>query len=384
MRIERFVIEGFLGRTIPVECHMNSDINIVTGYNGSGKTNLLKLLWYTLSGNINFLLREVRFSSLEMETDIYSIKISKVSEHTCHGWIKHGGKTRDVEDIYDHDDDIQIDGRDIFSEFLQDIGGSLFLPTFRRIEGGFSISSDDKQVRPTNSFLNLGLGRSTASDLQKAVSDVSQRLSNRQHNFVTSISTMDISDLLLLRYTTLSESSSKFQTKSTQEIISQIRRFRNDQSANSEEKLDDSSVILDQIAEKIEEIDRQREVTMTPFKAITELVQKIFRHKSIQINKSLNLGDAANAISSDLLSAGEKQMLSFICYNAFFSKIPIFIDEPELSLHVDWQRTLFPTLESQGTSNQFIIATHSPFIYGKYPEKEIKLAPSRGDEGIDA
>lgn len=77
-------------------------------------------------------------------------------------------------------------------------------------------------------------------------------------------------------------------------------------------------------------------------------------------------------------------MLSFICYNAFSNQIPIFIDEPELSLHVDWQRTLFPTLESQAKDNQFIIATHSPFIYGKYPEKEIALVKMRGDEGSDA
>ncbi|GAH61246.1 unnamed protein product [marine sediment metagenome] len=30
----------------------NSDINILTGINGSGKTTILKLIWYILSGNI--------------------------------------------------------------------------------------------------------------------------------------------------------------------------------------------------------------------------------------------------------------------------------------------------------------------------------------------
>jgi predicted ATPase len=384
MRIERFQVEGFLGRAVPIECKMNPDVNIVTGFNGSGKTNLLKLLWYTLSGNINSLLREVMFSSLEIDTDLYSVKISKFSEHTCHGWIKHAGKIREVEDIYDIDDDVEVDARDIFSQFLQEIGASLFFPTFRRIEGGFTIVSDEKPLRSPNALLSLGLGRPAASDLQKAVSDVSQRLTNKQHTFVTSISTIDISELLLLRYTRLSENSSKFQTKSTQEIISRIRSFRIEQEPESAANSQDASAILDEIAAKIEDIDRQRESTMAPFKAVTNLVQRIFRHKSIQINKSVSLGDAANAISSDLLSAGEKQMLSFICYNAFFDQMPIFIDEPELSLHVDWQRTLFPTLESQGTSNQFIIATHSPFIYSKYPEKEIKLASARGDEGDHA
>jgi predicted ATPase len=75
-------------------------------------------------------------------------------------------------------------------------------------------------------------------------------------------------------------------------------------------------------------------------------------------------------------------MLSFIAYNAFYRDAVFFIDEPELSLHVDWQRQLFSILLSQQTSNQFVIATHSPFIYSKYPDKELLIDPSRGDEEV--
>ena len=53
-------------------------------------------------------------------------------------------------------------------------------------------------------------------------------------------------------------------------------------------------------------------------------------------------------------------MLSFLCYNAFYNNTPIFIDEPELSLHVDWQSLLLTTLLEQSTGNQFFVATHSP------------------------
>ena len=86
------------------------------------------------------------------------------------------------------------------------------------------------------------------------------------------------------------------------------------------------------------------------------------------------------AIESDTLSAGEKQLLSFLCYNTFSENTAILIDEPELSLHVDWQRRLLPTLLEQETGNQFFVATHSPFIYGKYPDKEIQLDKDRGGE----
>jgi predicted ATPase len=97
------------------------------------------------------------------------------------------------------------------------------------------------------------------------------------------------------------------------------------------------------------------------------------------VTDRVTLGDAKEAIESDKLSAGEKQMLSFLAYNAFESTSVIFIDEPEISLHVDWQRQLVPTLLSQESGNQFIMATHSPFILSRYADRELLLGSDRGD-----
>ncbi|MEK8016973.1 MAG: AAA family ATPase, partial [Candidatus Parabeggiatoa sp.] len=73
-------------------------------------------------------------------------------------------------------------------------------------------------------------------------------------------------------------------------------------------------------------------------------------------------------------------MLSFLCYNAFYDNGIIFIDEPELSLHVDWQRRLFDILIEQGNQNQLFVATHSPFIYSQFPDKELILDYDKGGE----
>ena len=61
-----------------------------------------------------------------------------------------------------------------------------------------------------------------------------------------------------------------------------------------------------------------------------------------------------------------------------------FIDEPEISLHADWQRLLFRILMKQNTTNQFIITTQSPFIYSKYSKNEICIDPNldRGDSEV--
>ena len=117
---------------------------------------------------------------------------------------------------------------------------------------------------------------------------------------------------------------------------------------------------------------------MRPFDVLTELMQSVFRDKGVKVSQNIAFGLAKKAIAARILSAGEKQMFGFLSYNAFADNTTIFIDEPELSLHVDWQRILFRMLMSQGSTNQFIIATHSPFIYSQYPQKELFLNVDRG------
>ncbi|PYE27967.1 putative AbiEii toxin of type IV toxin-antitoxin system [Paraburkholderia silvatlantica] len=64
------------------------------------------------------------------------------------------------------------------------------------------------------------------------------------------------------------------------------------------------------------------------------------------------------------LSSGEKQMISLFSRLYLYpgEKI-ILIDEPELSLSIDWQRKILPDIVNAPTSAQVIAITHSPFIF---------------------
>ncbi len=115
-----------------------------------------------------------------------------------------------------------------------------------------------------------------------------------------------------------------------------------------------------------------------PKALLAELSRKILRYRGIRLADRSVIGKASGAVSFNKLSAGEKQMLNFLCYNAFSDNTAIFIDEPELSLHGDWQRLLLPVLLEQKTGNQFFVATHSPFIYAKYPDKDFFLGDTHG------
>ncbi len=55
-------------------------------------------------------------------------------------------------------------------------------------------------------------------------------------------------------------------------------------------------------------------------------------------------------------------------------KTGIFIiDEPELSLHVEWQNKFIPNLLEVAGGTQLILATHSPEIIGDRTEKCVEV-----------
>ena len=76
----------------------------------------------------------------------------------------------------------------------------------------------------------------------------------------------------------------------------------------------------------------------------------------------------------DTLSSGERQVAGLI-YSA--SRVAqgnvVLVDEPELSLHIDWQRTIIKAMVEQLPSKQLIICTHSPVIGSAYREKMKEL-----------
>lgn len=369
--ITKIEVVGLPRHDQPVRVDLNSDLNIITGRNGSGKTTLLKLLWYIISGNIEHALREVPFTRATIDTTEYSITVHKLSSSDCRVELQIEGKQQLFEDGYDEETQEFFSPEHAANDAIKDVGSSLFFPTFRRIEGGFSLNS-------ASSSLSFGPNGRKRADIEEAMTALSRRLTVGNHAFVSSISTLDIVGLLMKNYTEMSENSNRLQRKASQEIIDQIKSYKRDSNIGQPSAPSKADIVLDTIRSMIEGMDAERTKILAPLDAVRVLVENIFQYSGINLGTRLSFGDAATAISSDMLSAGEKQMLSFICYNAFYKNSVIFIDEPELSLHVDWQRQLFPTLSDQGTSNQFIVATHSPFIYTKYPEKEIIMSDDRG------
>lgn len=70
------------------------------------------------------------------------------------------------------------------------------------------------------------------------------------------------------------------------------------------------------------------------------------------------------------LSSGEKQLLILLTEALLQKEAPcIFLaDEPELSLHIEWQRMIIPAIVDLNPNAQVIAATHSPEVASKFAD----------------
>jgi predicted ATP-binding protein involved in virulence len=141
MKVKELCVIGLFGRgEEELTLRFNEDLNILTGRNGSGKTSLLKLLWYILSGNLLLALREVNFKRATLVTSEYTCTIIRTGKQSCKVEFESNGSSHVFEDL-DDEDGFSAFAEDMANEALQQFGSSVFLPTFRRIEGGFTTGS---------------------------------------------------------------------------------------------------------------------------------------------------------------------------------------------------------------------------------------------------
>jgi predicted ATPase len=69
-------------------------------------------------------------------------------------------------------------------------------------------------------------------------------------------------------------------------------------------------------------------------------------------------------LTTDQLSAGERQMLAILLTVLVQDGMPcvLFMDEPEISLHFEWQERLISIVRELNPNVQIILSTHSPAI----------------------
>ncbi len=122
---------------------------------------------------------------------------------------------------------------------------------------------------------------------------------------------------------------------------------------------------------------------------LEDIVNRRFLQKQIVVTADEGLQiktESGHAVSPDDLSSGEQHEL-IMFYDLLFNVSPgalVLIDEPEISLHVTWQREFLNDMMrvSQLSSARILVATHSPQIIGKWRDRATPISPY-ADEAFD-
>ena len=214
MKLKSVSIRG-LNNKLDCDFEFHNDINIVTGINGCGKTTFLKILWYAISGNIERIISEIRFESLNLNTTHYSLCLSR--ENNIINWKYNANGIEQSERVNLDLDNYLVSIRFLKSLIIDNKTASCFFPTFRRIEGGYSILN---QTIVPNRSTNIPIpyirtfsdqnnllqkSENIATNIKDELDKLSSLLSIDKNRFVCSLSTNDLGDLLRSRHNEIVE-----------------------------------------------------------------------------------------------------------------------------------------------------------------------------------
>jgi ABC-type lipoprotein export system ATPase subunit len=406
-KIESVEIDGFW-QQFNAQCNFNPNVNIIIGRNGTGKTTFMNILHAVLTADVTEL-AENDFESviilLSKEQDKHTIQVQKieddpypVAEYEISGQKKQF-RLRSTEDRR-----IPYTLRRKLLEESLDIRNKLGALVSVASLSVYRLRNDDEYevkdrygsriISPVDYRLSQALQGLTQFQLELAqqASGISERL---QADVLASI-------LYGEEDATDSANPSNFDRDEEREKLISAYKQLNSFNEGIDEKINFHVNSIDNVIQKIGEDESlpqkssHQAIDIKPLEALRktrriidlsleakEKTQEIYSQlelflkiiKEFIFDKEFKFNSGKLVISNDSgqidhirLSSGEKQLIILLVEALLQNQHPhIFLaDEPELSLHVAWQREIIPAVRQINPNAQVIVATHSPEVASKY------------------
>jgi hypothetical protein len=132
--------------------------------------------------------------------------------------------------------------------------------------------------------------------------------------------------------------------------------------------------LLQKIVTDIFRIEQAIDKATEPQRKLESLIQRMYGgNKTISFSDTAILVQDPSGVEIGLasLSSGEKHLTQLFVESLLVRESAILIDEPEISIHVDWQRELVADFRSLNPEAQFILATHSPEVMSEVEDDKI-------------
>lgn len=420
--LTEFFIEGLFGER-DVKIGFDSSLKILVAENGYGKTTILNSFHALISGGFAKL-RKIEFSKIgvafdngqkfvfdksEFGVDLDVIKDHPLFEHLASrlGFEFVAEMLEEVREIPEHRYDsnakfrqaakstdmslmslrryirelrVRSSGRPVNSKTQAKLKAlkenfplkTLYLPTYRRVEEdikAFGEVTDDEAYR--NLSINFGMG-----DVDKRIQAITSEILSSSVEWFSKINGQMLSQLVNGFQVTEAMRSSISSPRAVEIVLERIGK--NISESHKEQMLDlvrsgdiltghDPLVYF--VANLLAVYEQQQE-NDAAIQSFTSVSNKYLRDKEIVYNESdvtIQVVRKKNgrAVALESLSSGEKQIISLfaLLYLEKKQDLAIFFDEPELSLSIEWQRTLLPDIVNSGKCKFLFCTTHSPFVF---------------------
>ncbi len=424
-RIQKVKITGFWGNKT-VDLNFDKEINFLIGLNGSGKTTIINLIAASLKADFQTL-DKFQFSKIKIDffpnkpnektyiqiekksksespypTILFKIKTPKNPKPQIFNLdeLEEEHLYRRYSREFHYRKGLALGGRRFFNDInvaLEGIVNLTWLSVHRTSirnkgsEESFE-STIDKKIKEIQSELEKYFGV-----LEKKYSLETEKF--QKNIFLSLIEDQKNEDIL-----NISELESTKEKKALKEIFEMFglketefeeklekhfqgfeiakSKFENEEKSKDIKLIDLAALIGTQrihtIVQQWNSLNKKKKKINKPKTIFIEILNSLFQNKEIVIsdrNELLVRTESGKEFQLPKLSSGEKQLLIILGQSLLQeNQTHIYIaDEPELSLHVEWQEKLVDSLRNINPNSQILFATHSPDIVGKYSESIIKV-----------
>lgn len=249
---------------------------------------------------------------------------------------------------------------------------TLYLPTYRRVEEDIRAFGGVKDgSRFSHTSINFGM-----SDVRKSIEHITSEILSSSVEWFSKINGQMLSQLVS-GFSVTSEMKQSISSPRAVEIVLE-RIGKNISPSHKEQILElvrsgdiqsghDPLIYFVSNLLKVYEQQQENDESIQQF---TKVSNRYLNDKEVvydESNVTIKIIRKKNGHEVDIesLSSGEKQIISLfaLLYLQKKNELAIFFDEPELSLSIEWQKTLLPDIVSSGKCKFLFSTTHSPFIF---------------------
>ncbi|QQW43871.1 AAA family ATPase [Enterobacter hormaechei] len=404
-RLDSVQIEGFWGR-LNASCSFNENVNIIIGRNGTGKTTFMNILHSVLAVELESI-NENNFDRVTIKikdgNKVKTIKVEKKYDPSRPLSTFEYVISRKRYVIRSIDDRrMPFSMRRKFQEDIDNLKSELHdLVALSSLSVYRLRSGEDLEIRDNygSKFINPIDFR--LEQLLQNLTKYQLSLSQRARDVSTNLQKEVLASILYSKEDTVSEAYNwKFDKESERRslisaysqlgaIDSDVRKKINfhidaidktflelkDAEKNKKEVLniDYRSFEALRKTQRIIKMSLKAEEAVkeifSPINLFTDTLHQFITDKKFHfLSGELLLENNHGLINHKNLSSGEKQLLILFIETLLQQNKPfIFLtDEPELSLHIAWQRNIIPAIKQLNPNAQVIAATHSPEVASKY------------------